>query len=171
MSEKLSFEQATARFGYRYTMEHVPNWAKKPCKNGKFYAPQYRTDQEWYDNTVFPPQAKYCTQSNESWPLGRWLDTPFSLSICAFCNKTGGDWDGGHMGLGMVNGIDLPFCDSHCHQAYLDLHKLNPSQIIRNPAYDSPMGIMTDYQVCDSGINTVGFVDPDYDDYDDMCSY
>lgn len=38
---------------------------------------------------------------------------------CAFCNKDG------DLGVGMVNGCDLPFCDDACHQSYLDLRCCN----------------------------------------------
>ena len=77
---KITFEQAKAAYVHRFTMEHVPGWASLPTSNGKFYAPQYRTDREWYDNTKFPSHnfAGYCDSRNQSWPLGRWLDKPFT---------------------------------------------------------------------------------------------
>lgn len=56
MSKKLSFKEACARYVHRYTMDHVPKWAKHPHK-GKYYAPQCASDREWYNNTVFPPDA------------------------------------------------------------------------------------------------------------------
>jgi hypothetical protein len=77
---KLSFEDAKREYINRFTMEHVPAWAKKPLDNGKYYAPQYKSDQEWYDNTVFPPftmNKKYCESSNATWPLGQFLSEPF----------------------------------------------------------------------------------------------
>jgi hypothetical protein len=66
-------------------MEYIPNWAKQPAPNGKFYAPQYKTDKEWFDNTQFPPNNPIarskrdtdCHSTNPSWPLGQWLDTPY----------------------------------------------------------------------------------------------
>jgi hypothetical protein len=76
---KLSFSEACAQYVHRYTLQHIPQWAKQPMPNGNWYAPQYLTDQEWYDNTVFPPhngQRKYCTTSNQSWPLGTVLEAP-----------------------------------------------------------------------------------------------
>jgi hypothetical protein len=78
---KLSFEDAKRQYIYRYTMEHIPGWARRPCEgNGKFYAPQYSTDREWYDKTQFPPDSGHktdCCSSDQSWPLGQWLDKPY----------------------------------------------------------------------------------------------
>lgn len=65
-------------------MEYVPKWAKRPANNGKYYAPQYASDKEWYDSTVFPGEgniiskAKYCESNNPTWPLGQWLDKPYT---------------------------------------------------------------------------------------------
>lgn len=79
---KLPFEKAKAMYVHRYTMEHMPMWARKANPaTGQFYAPQYRTDKEWYENTVFPPYSgdpDYCQSANQSWPCGQWLDAPFS---------------------------------------------------------------------------------------------
>ena len=81
---KVSFLEARFRYRNRFTMEHVPDWAKKPCEsNGLYYAPQYRSDREWYDNTVFPgeaglhPNNKYCESNGQTWPLGQWRNSPF----------------------------------------------------------------------------------------------
>lgn len=84
----LTFDQAKARYVHRYTMEHVPAWARKAAPNGRFYAPQHRTDREWYDNAVFPGEErggirvhgnnKSCVSIGETWPLGHWLDKPYS---------------------------------------------------------------------------------------------
>ena len=74
-----TLKEAQARFVHRYTMEHKPAWANKPADNGKRYAPQYRSDAEWYANTTFPGEpglhgnCKYCETHNPSWPLGQWL--------------------------------------------------------------------------------------------------
>lgn len=76
---KLSFKEACAQYVHRYTLQHIPQWAKQPAPGGKYYAPQYITDQEWYDNTVFPPDSlskNHCMTSNQSWPLGMWLEAP-----------------------------------------------------------------------------------------------
>lgn len=84
MTRKVSFEQAKRMYIHRYTMEHVPQWAKGVAMNGKFYAPRYRSDREWYENTVFPgeaewlgPREKHCHSDGQSWPLGHWLEHPF----------------------------------------------------------------------------------------------
>lgn len=81
----ISFEQAKAAYVHRFTMEHIPQWAKKPMDNGKYYAPQYTSDREWYDNTLFPPHAfsiskrdTSCHSTNQSWPLGKSLDRPYN---------------------------------------------------------------------------------------------
>lgn len=76
----ISFEQAKARYPHRFTMEHLPQWAKKPhINNGEFvgfYKPHYRTDAEWYANTIFPGEMdipkkeKHCYSRNQTWPLG-----------------------------------------------------------------------------------------------------
>lgn len=82
MSRKLTFEEAKRRYVHRYTMEHVPNWAFRPHQ-GRYYAPQYRTDREWYDNTIFPREEGHhgegtdCYSTNSSWPMGLWLDRPY----------------------------------------------------------------------------------------------
>jgi hypothetical protein len=62
-------------------MEHVPLWAlHSPRDHGgtelRYYAPQYRTDCEWYDNALFygePGQGgrNECYTRNQTWPLGQ----------------------------------------------------------------------------------------------------
>lgn len=81
MKRKVSFEAAKARFVHRYTMEHVPGWARaRNPGNGKFYAPDYASDREWYENTTFPGEPglhgnnRHCLSMNQTWPLGYWLD-------------------------------------------------------------------------------------------------
>lgn len=80
---KLTFEAAKAQFVNRYTMENVPRHAQTPAANGKFYAPQYASDKEWYDRTFFKGEnelatARHCYSTNPSWPVGQWLDAPFN---------------------------------------------------------------------------------------------
>ena len=91
----ISFEQAKAQFVHRFTMEHVPAWTQKPVAftaspdspdNGpRYYAPQFRTDKEWYDSTAFPGEGEmasrtHCYTSGQTWPLGQWLPEPFKAS-------------------------------------------------------------------------------------------
>ena len=73
-----TFEQAKRLFPHRFTVEQVPSWAKRP-DNGRWYAPQFATDREWYNNTLFNGESDlagrhHCYTSNQSWPLGEWLD-------------------------------------------------------------------------------------------------
>lgn len=91
MTKRPTFEQAKARFIHRYTMEHVPAWAREapdaqrngdPVRPG-WYAPQFRSDREWYDNTSFKGDAGHigiageCQTTGQTWPLGEWLAAPF----------------------------------------------------------------------------------------------
>lgn len=86
-TRKLTLAQACARYPHRFTMEHCPRWALEARFPGKYYAPQYASDQEWYDNTVFPGEpglhgnSKYCESSNPSWPLGESLSLPYSQAL------------------------------------------------------------------------------------------
>ena len=79
MSKRPSIEQAKAQYVHRFTMEHVPQWAKRPMNDGRYYAPQFRTDAEWYANTRFPGEPGHlggkneCTTLNQTFPLGQWL--------------------------------------------------------------------------------------------------
>jgi hypothetical protein len=79
----MTFEQAKAKYVHRFTMEHIPNWAKKPLKNETYYAPQYRSDAEWFKLSVFPPNNPLsktdCCSMEQTWPLGLLLDKPYKL--------------------------------------------------------------------------------------------
>jgi len=85
---KWSFERAKSAFPHRFTMEHVPDWAKQSFQaqggsSRAYPAPAYRTDREWYDSTVFPGEPgnrsrKFAQTSNQSWPLGKTLSAPYS---------------------------------------------------------------------------------------------
>lgn len=72
-----SFEYMKRFYPSRFTMEHVPSWAHQPTSEGKYYAPQYRTDREWFDNVRWSEIGE-ATWHNQSWPLGEWLDKPFT---------------------------------------------------------------------------------------------
>lgn len=84
MPRPISYDLARAMYVHRYTMEHVPEWARAPlASNGKYYAPQYRSDAEWYEKTAFPgergidPSEDACMSTGQTWPLGQWLDAPY----------------------------------------------------------------------------------------------
>lgn len=67
-------------------MEYVPDWARKVRDDGTYYAPQYRTDEEWYAATLFPGEGhvgkreKHCYSSGQTWPLGKALSAPYARS-------------------------------------------------------------------------------------------
>lgn len=79
-----TLEQAKAQYTNRYTLDHVPAWAMKPAPNGKYYAPGFASDLEWYNATLFPGDPGhiygpgYCMARGQSWPLGPWLDAPLN---------------------------------------------------------------------------------------------
>jgi hypothetical protein len=84
MKARMTFDEAKRRYVHRFTMEYLPVWAHKPAPNGKFYAPHFASDREWYENTLFPPHNPYhrrdCHTSGQTWPLGQWLDESFKVS-------------------------------------------------------------------------------------------
>lgn len=77
-----SFSEACTRYVHRYTLDHVPNWARWPRADGNYCAPQYRSDREWYDSTLFPGEPghigdhKHCFSTKPTWPLGDRLPAP-----------------------------------------------------------------------------------------------
>ncbi len=100
-NRKMTLQEAKARFPHRFTMEHRPVWAARQADNGKFYAPQYSSDREWYENTFFKGEEGYlqigssrlgsCYTTNQSWPLGMWLNEPFQVLVPAgrtICQNT-----------------------------------------------------------------------------------
>jgi len=78
-----SLEQAKARYTTRFTMDHVPAWAKIRARNGMFYAPQFASDEEWYEHTLFNGEPGYlgqghdCYTTDPVWPLGKWLPSVY----------------------------------------------------------------------------------------------
>lgn len=74
-------------FGNRFTCERVPSWALEPAPNGKYYAPQYRDDNEWLAKTWFTvtdegklsKSVVVCESKEASWPKGLWLDNPYQV--------------------------------------------------------------------------------------------
>ena len=83
MERSISFQEACRTYVHRYTGEHVPDWACRPAPNGKFYAPQFRDDRDWYDHTRFYGEEGHCGRKSDcftteqTWPLGHWLDECF----------------------------------------------------------------------------------------------
>lgn len=80
----LSFEDAKRQYVHRFTMEHVPAWSQEQRHDGSYYAPNYRTDLEWYKATSFPPyqdfpRDTYCQSQGQTWPLGTRLDKPYKV--------------------------------------------------------------------------------------------
>lgn len=81
--------QACAQYVHRFTMQHTPAWARDIRPDGTYYAPQYRTDAEWYENTIFPGEknhpdyprrVEYCYATGQTWPMGQALQTPYFVS-------------------------------------------------------------------------------------------
>jgi len=80
----ITFEQACSCYPHRYTCQHVPAWTKYAAPNGMFYAPQFLTDREWYENTLFAGESeladkKHCHTTGQTWPHGQWLDMPYRV--------------------------------------------------------------------------------------------
>lgn len=85
-SRPLTLQQAQSRYPHRFTMEHVPQWARQVRRDGTYYAPQYRSDAEWFERTVFPGEPRHipahkrdtsCMSLAQTWPLGQALPAPF----------------------------------------------------------------------------------------------
>jgi hypothetical protein len=82
-----TLDQARRLFINRFTAEHVPAWAAKPCDNGNFYAPQFASDAEWYANTKFYGELGHigvrheCYTSGQTWPFGQWLAQPYRKGV------------------------------------------------------------------------------------------
>jgi hypothetical protein len=83
----ITFEEAKRLFVHRYTMEHVPAWAREPHQHSElgevYYAPQYASDREWYERTEFFGEGEvasrsHCYSAEPTWPKGRgFLTQPF----------------------------------------------------------------------------------------------
>lgn len=76
LSQKLQRE-CLARFIYRYTDNHTPDWARNVLLNGKPYLSQFASDSDWLENTFFwitksgelSLKHRYC-ESYPTWPHG-----------------------------------------------------------------------------------------------------
>lgn len=85
-SRPLSFTEACARFPHRYTVDHIPAHVRHRQPNGLFLAPQYASDGEWYEKTLFAGESplansRYCHSDGQSWPFGQWLDVQPSREL------------------------------------------------------------------------------------------
>lgn len=74
-----TFEQACNAYVHRYTMEHVPRWARTPRADGRYYAPHYNSDHEWYAHTLFYGETelagrRHCYSEAQTWPFGVSMD-------------------------------------------------------------------------------------------------
>lgn len=79
--------EALARFVHRFTMESVPQWSRRAFSQPivgppLYYSPQYRSDAEWLERTVFAITDKrgdlskggqFCYSRDHTWPLGKFL--------------------------------------------------------------------------------------------------
>lgn len=83
MKRKVSFEQAKAQYVHRFTADFVPNWARQQRDDGTYYAPQFASDREWYENTRFHGEEGHigkrneCYTTGQTWPLGKALTAPY----------------------------------------------------------------------------------------------
>ena len=84
MAKRPSFTEACSTYVHRFTQDHIPNWAHKQREDGTYYAPQYRSDEEWYVNTIFPYEPSHwgpkthCNSQGATWPLGQALTNPYT---------------------------------------------------------------------------------------------
>lgn len=92
-ADRPSFEEACRSYPNRYTMEHAGPYWRAPYHHSVlgvvYYAPQFATDREWYDATLFPgedgnpgngdyDEAPHCHTTGQTWPLGEgFLRKPF----------------------------------------------------------------------------------------------
>lgn len=82
----LTLAQAKGLFPHRFTMEHIPRWVKampRPDSTAWYYAPHFRSDEEWYENTRFPGEMGVALNAGEcesfpTWPHGRRLKYAYS---------------------------------------------------------------------------------------------
>lgn len=78
-----SFESACAQYVHRFTCEYVPAWAHERRTDGTYPAPQFLTDREWCESTVFPGEPghhgkhKWCIAGKPTWPHGQSLTQPY----------------------------------------------------------------------------------------------
>jgi hypothetical protein len=77
-NNQLTFEEAKRQYIHRFTMEHVPQWAREPAPNGLYYKPQHASDQEWYDSIWYDEFSYSQINTSPTWPLGKgFSETPY----------------------------------------------------------------------------------------------
>jgi hypothetical protein len=84
-----TFEEACKIGIGRFTLEYIPAWyatsARRRGEVEKYFAPQFKSDREWYDNTVFRGEPGHYGGDrnyhsiNFTFPLGTYLDKPYQL--------------------------------------------------------------------------------------------
>lgn len=82
----LSIDEARRRFVKRFTLNHIPHWAKHKLPNGKYPGPRYESDQHWYATSEFigfgaTGVRKYIREGKPTYPVGRFLDAPFTKAV------------------------------------------------------------------------------------------
>lgn len=87
-NKRISFKEACEIYIHRFTMDHIPAWAANPMADGKYYAPQFRSDAEWYANTLFTGESGIphpdwigCYTTGQTWPLGKSLTRPYKREL------------------------------------------------------------------------------------------
>lgn len=79
----ITLDEARRAYVHRFTCDHVPAWAMRARPDGRFYAPHYASDSEWYGATIFPGErhlsrrSRHCQSDGQTWPHGTALDQPF----------------------------------------------------------------------------------------------
>lgn len=69
---------ALARFVHRFTGEHVPEWSKRPWKDGKTYPLQFKDDADWLAHTRFvvTPSGRLCNRATSCYSCPTWPNNP-----------------------------------------------------------------------------------------------
>ena len=70
-------------FPERYTMEHKPSWADTQRPDGRYPAPQHRSDASWFMHTGFSWASNgrwYITMYMHEYPLGESLAEPYQIA-------------------------------------------------------------------------------------------
>jgi hypothetical protein len=87
---RYTLQEACNLYVQRFTMEHVPAWTQRQRADGTYYAPQFRTDAEWYANTKFHGDKGHpgrwftgCYTTGQTWPLGESLPAPYRRAAAA----------------------------------------------------------------------------------------